>query len=131
MISEMTGEQLRQRVITSYSIHYTKLYDTFGLLHCSDPTCVMLASTYVEEIDPKGAGFCGACLRTLRGDCGLAADNDQGPGRIRLIRRIDDQDVALGERIRQRVITSYSIHYTKLYEVACQTRQKLITYCIY
>ncbi len=43
-----------------------ELGHTFGLLHCSDPVCVMRASTYVEEIDPKQAGFCAACRKTLR-----------------------------------------------------------------
>lgn len=43
-----------------------ELGHTFGLLHCSNPACVMHASTYVEEIDPKGAIFCAACLETLR-----------------------------------------------------------------
>jgi archaemetzincin len=44
-----------------------ELGHTFGLVHCSDPACVMHASTYVEEIDPKEASFCAACLKTLRG----------------------------------------------------------------
>lgn len=43
-----------------------ELGHTFELLHCGDATCVMRASTYVEEIDPKGAGFCAACRETLR-----------------------------------------------------------------
>lgn len=44
-----------------------ELGHTFGLFHCSHPACVMHASTYVEEIDPKEASFCAACLQTLRG----------------------------------------------------------------
>ncbi len=43
-----------------------ELGHTFGLLHCAHSACVMHASTYVEEIDPKGASFCSACLQTLR-----------------------------------------------------------------
>jgi archaemetzincin len=43
-----------------------ELGHTFDLLHCSDPVCVMHASTYVEEIDPKGASFCASCLETMR-----------------------------------------------------------------
>jgi archaemetzincin len=43
-----------------------ELGHTFELLHCLDSACVMSPSTYVEEIDPKGAGFCAACLETLR-----------------------------------------------------------------
>lgn len=36
---------------------------TLGLIHCLDGACVMHASTYVEEIDLKGATFCAACRR--------------------------------------------------------------------
>lgn len=43
-----------------------ELGHTFGLIHCSEPVCVMHASTYVEEIDPKEASFCAACLQSLR-----------------------------------------------------------------
>jgi len=38
-----------------------ELGHTFGLLHCANPTCVMRASTYVEEIDFKSSAFCGPC----------------------------------------------------------------------
>jgi archaemetzincin len=38
-----------------------ELGHTYGLLHCADPTCVMRASTYVEEIDLKSADFCPVC----------------------------------------------------------------------
>ncbi len=33
----------------------------FGLIHCQQPACVMRASTYVEDIDLKPAGFCHEC----------------------------------------------------------------------
>lgn len=36
----------------------------FGLIHCSDPVCVMRSSTYVEDIDQKESRFCKAC-RTI------------------------------------------------------------------
>ena len=42
-----------------------ELGHTFGLLHCFEPTCVMHASTYVEEIDLKSPEFCTDCLRAL------------------------------------------------------------------
>jgi archaemetzincin len=42
-----------------------ELGHTFGLLHCLEPTCVMHASTYVEEIDLKSPRFCTGCLRRL------------------------------------------------------------------
>jgi archaemetzincin len=44
-----------------------ELGHTYGLVHCADPTCVMRASTYVEEIDLKSAAFCATCRRRLEG----------------------------------------------------------------
>jgi archaemetzincin len=44
-----------------------ELGHTFGLLHCFDPSCVMHASTYVEEIDLKSPEFCTECLRAMAG----------------------------------------------------------------
>jgi len=43
-----------------------ELGHTYGLVHCADPSCVMHASTYVEQIDLKTADFCDGCLRTVR-----------------------------------------------------------------
>ena len=39
-----------------------ELGHTYGLVHCREIGCVMLSSTYAEEIDFKGAAFCPACL---------------------------------------------------------------------
>ena len=33
----------------------------FGLIHCSDPLCVMRSSTYVEDIDQKSHTLCSTC----------------------------------------------------------------------
>ena len=45
-----------------------ELGHTFGLAHCAELECVMHSSTYVEEIDLKGADFCRDCkLRLTRG----------------------------------------------------------------
>jgi archaemetzincin len=33
----------------------------FGLIHCSDPVCVMRSSTYVEDIDQKNQVLCSKC----------------------------------------------------------------------
>ncbi len=33
----------------------------FGLIHCSDPVCVMRSSTYVEDIDQKSHVLCQKC----------------------------------------------------------------------
>jgi archaemetzincin len=38
-----------------------ELGHTFGLRHCNTPGCVMLKSTYVENIDLKSANFCSSC----------------------------------------------------------------------
>ena len=42
-----------------------ELGHAFGLVHCPEYGCVMHASTYVEEVDLKGASYCGACLEEL------------------------------------------------------------------
>jgi archaemetzincin len=38
-----------------------ELGHAFGLVHCVDQSCVMHASSYVEEVDLKSAEFCAAC----------------------------------------------------------------------
>lgn len=43
-----------------------ELGHTCGLLHCDGPRCVMHASTWVEDIDLKGARFCRRCAPALR-----------------------------------------------------------------
>lgn len=40
---------------------------TFGLTHCVDHRCVMHSSTFVEDIDLKGAKFCSGCRARLSG----------------------------------------------------------------
>jgi archaemetzincin len=42
-----------------------ELGHTFGLIHCNIPTCVMRASTYVEDIDQKGHKLCKHCKVNL------------------------------------------------------------------
>lgn len=44
-----------------------ELGHTFGLVHCPDYSCVMHASTYVEEVDLKEARLCSDCSAALRG----------------------------------------------------------------
>ncbi len=38
----------------------------FGLIHCSDPVCVMRSSTYVEDIDQKSHALCMVCRIQLK-----------------------------------------------------------------
>ncbi|HEY3371318.1 MAG TPA: archaemetzincin family Zn-dependent metalloprotease [Prolixibacteraceae bacterium] len=43
-----------------------ELGHTFGLIHCRNTACVMRSSTYVEDIDQKGAELCSDCRSALR-----------------------------------------------------------------
>jgi len=42
-----------------------ELGHTFGLRHCLQPSCIMVSSTYVEEIDQKSDLFCKQCRSEL------------------------------------------------------------------
>ncbi|MGE5395137.1 MAG: archaemetzincin family Zn-dependent metalloprotease [Candidatus Saccharibacteria bacterium] len=42
-----------------------ELGHTFGLIHCSNITCVMRSSTYVEDIDQKDSSLCHHCKTEL------------------------------------------------------------------
>jgi archaemetzincin len=44
-----------------------ELGHSFGLVHCSNPLCVMRSSTYVEDIDQKGTGLCEKCREGILG----------------------------------------------------------------
>ena len=43
-----------------------ELGHTFGLIHCTQPQCVMNSSTYVEDIDQKSAEFCPLCQKSIK-----------------------------------------------------------------
>ncbi len=43
-----------------------ELGHTFGLIHCSQPQCVMNSSTYVENIDQKPAELCPLCQKNIK-----------------------------------------------------------------
>jgi archaemetzincin len=42
-----------------------ELGHTFGLKHCCTTSCVMLSSTYMEDIDQKNLHFCAKCSKEL------------------------------------------------------------------
>jgi archaemetzincin len=42
-----------------------ELGHSFGLIHCSNLDCVMISSTYVEEIDQKSINLCDDCFRKI------------------------------------------------------------------
>lgn len=42
-----------------------ELGHTFGLIHCTNPNCVMRSSTYVEDIDQKDGHLCSRCRTKL------------------------------------------------------------------
>jgi archaemetzincin len=43
-----------------------ELGHTFGLIHCSQPRCVMNSSTYVENIDQKPVDLCPLCQKSIK-----------------------------------------------------------------
>lgn len=56
---EIFVDRIRKEVIH-------ELGHTFGLYHCSNPTCVMRSSTYVEDIDQKEHSLCHKCKAELQ-----------------------------------------------------------------
>lgn len=56
---EVTTERLLKE-----AVH--ELGHTFGLIHCSQPRCVMNSSTYVENIDQKPAELCPLCQKNVK-----------------------------------------------------------------
>ena len=59
-----SSELLRERLVKE-AIH--ELGHNFGLVHCSNQSCVMKSSTYVEEVDQKSREMCSRCVELLRG----------------------------------------------------------------
>ncbi|MFC2138568.1 archaemetzincin family Zn-dependent metalloprotease [Bacteroidota bacterium] len=58
-----SDELLLQDRFSKEIIH--ELGHTFGLKHCHVPACVMVSSTYVEDIDQKSASFCIKCKNEM------------------------------------------------------------------
>jgi len=61
--SELASERLLKE-----AVH--ELGHTFGLIHCSQPKCVMNSSTYVENIDQKPAELCPLCQKSIKAEKG-------------------------------------------------------------
>jgi archaemetzincin len=49
---------LRERTVKE-ALH--ELGHTFGLVHCSDPTCAMSLATHIELVDAKAERYCTRC----------------------------------------------------------------------
>jgi archaemetzincin len=64
----MTNEKFILDRFIKEVIH--ELGHSYGLIHCHIPTCVMRASTYVEDIDQKSASLCIKC----RNEIGISPD---------------------------------------------------------
>jgi archaemetzincin len=56
-------ELLKERLVKE-AIH--ELGHNFGLIHCTNQSCVMKSSTYVEEVDQKSEEMCSRCQALLR-----------------------------------------------------------------
>ena len=59
----MSDDVLLQERTIKELIH--ELGHVCGLIHCHNPSCVMRASTYVEDIDQKEFHLCGECRKLL------------------------------------------------------------------
>ena len=121
LLGEWDGRPVSARqvgtVITSYSIHYTKLYDGITVLYtltgigtalANIPIMGLLSSWFASRLRGKAAGFVVSGNGAAIVFAGLSVPwlNGLSPWSWRL------SWVVLG------VITSYSIHYTKLYEIS-------------
>lgn len=51
------------RRILKEAVH--ELGHTFGLVHCTEPGCVMVFANNILEVDEKGYEFCPSCMETF------------------------------------------------------------------
>jgi archaemetzincin len=61
------GKLFRMR-IEKEMIH--ELGHAFSLGHCDDPLCVMVFSNSIDDVDKKGARFCGRCRERIKSVAG-------------------------------------------------------------
>ncbi len=55
-----------------------ELGHTYNLVHCPKHPCVMMSSTYVENIDLKSDRFCSRCLKSLEQTAARSALSEPG-----------------------------------------------------
>jgi archaemetzincin len=74
LVSGHRLESSRYGMIDDSEIFFDRLFKSilhelghaFGLRHCLHPGCIMVSSTYVEEIDQKADLFCRQCHSELK-----------------------------------------------------------------
>ena len=118
IINEKLSKVYKNNVITSYSIHYTKLYDysSYGAIDCGPTNDRYYHEIYNNSIyiDGNFSGIVGGSLHNDR----LTITNNlcyQSGTATGCFKNVDPD--YFSNNISSDVITSYSIHYTKLYEV--------------
>ena len=117
-LSEKLPETGKHGVITSYSIHYTKLYDIRDTL---DLNLNIFSVTSGVSSHPYTFQIAGSRVLEWRFDNILLVDSTTNePDSHGFVSFTVNQnpDLPYGTQILNKaVITSYSIHYTKLYEM--------------
>ena len=109
---------MRITVITSYSIHYTKLYDGLYVPGGKQGSTPLVSSVLMNGIPAQIAGVSRRVMVTPPNPEGRVS-----PALLAAAREIGiDEVYKVGS-----VITSYSIHYTKLYECSRSERVSLTT----
>ncbi len=61
-LADQNQQLLRERVIKE-AVH--ELGHTFGLTHCTNPSCVMFFSNSLGDTDNKGKQYCDDCLKKV------------------------------------------------------------------
>ena len=112
----MTGWQTKKRVITSYSIHYTKLYEPRDR-----------RGGRLEAANPDGARRGLVERRDSRGHRAASLLSAAEVGPVKSPKRSVDISERKPRAATTAVITSYSIHYTKVYDM--QLGEQIHRFC--
>ncbi|MBS7635149.1 archaemetzincin family Zn-dependent metalloprotease [Candidatus Bathyarchaeota archaeon] len=75
---EFYGEQLNEQLFIERSIKEAlhEIGHALGLVHCSNPLCVMHFSLHIAMTDRKQPKFCGNCLAELKRNIGIGKEKD-------------------------------------------------------